>query len=139
MTDLVAACFKEVSELHGFFVAWMTAAVPRTEPVFSRVSTVLADDFLIVNPRGILTEQALLVVELEAAHGGRPGFEIWIEDYQFRRAAGALSLVTYQEWQRLSGATTARLSTALFRRRPGLPNGVEWLHVHETWLPDREG
>jgi hypothetical protein len=50
---------------------------------------------------------------------------------------GDILLVTYEEWQQSGDQTTARLSTALFRDKPDAPNGLEWLHVHETWLPDR--
>ena len=31
---------------------------------------------------------------------------------------------------------TARLSTVSFRQQPNCFNGLEWVHVHETWLPD---
>jgi hypothetical protein len=52
------------------------------------------------------------------------------------RTEGALCLVTYEEWQHLSGTASGRISSAWFRARSDTPHGVEWLHVHETWLPD---
>ncbi|MFX0092506.1 MAG: hypothetical protein ACFFBD_12150 [Candidatus Hodarchaeota archaeon] len=45
-------------------------------------------------------------------------------------------MTTYEEWQEIDGQTIARLSTALFRKCFDAPNGVEWLHAHETWLQD---
>jgi hypothetical protein len=45
-------------------------------------------------------------------------------------------LATYEEWQVIEGETRGRLSTALFRNREGTPNGIEWVHLHETWMSD---
>ena len=64
-----------------------------------------------------------------------PPFRIWIESFQPRLVAGNLALVTYEEWQEVEGRVTGRLSSALFREMETAPKGVEWLHVHETWLP----
>jgi hypothetical protein len=74
-----------------------------------------------------------------AAYGGQANteFRIWIEQPAARRLSGDLWLVTYEEWQNDGvGQINGRLSSALFTARAGMPNGVAWLHVHETWLPD---
>ena len=47
-----------------------------------------------------------------------------------------LHLLRYQEWQERDGRSTGRLSSAVFRDRHDAPNAVEWLHLHETWLPN---
>ena len=131
-------CQAEVDELHRFFVDWMTGTLPRTQEAYARFTGVMADHMVIISPRGVLTEREPLIEELEAAHGAHAGptndFGIRIENYRCHRTEGDLCLVTYEEWQQRSGATTGRLGTALFRRRAGTPNGVEWLHVHETWI-----
>ncbi|MFQ5973360.1 MAG: hypothetical protein ACE5Q3_13605 [Alphaproteobacteria bacterium] len=136
------ACRSEVEDLHRFFVEWMSGSLPRTREAFARVTDVIAPGFLIVSPAGVVTERAPLIAELDAAHGRRVNpqapFRIWIEKYRRRHPMGDLALVTYEEWQSLAGVTTARISTALFRRKAGTPNGVEWLHVHETWLAGHE-
>jgi hypothetical protein len=143
------ACEAEVRELHEFLVEWMTGVLPRTPEAYERFTQVMADGIVISNPGGELTERASLIGALESAHGiqaespnqgrgnnGEPkDFRIWIENCQCRHQEGGLSLVTYEEWQQISGTVTGRLSTALFRRCNGTPNGVEWLHLHETWLP----
>jgi hypothetical protein len=143
------ACEAEVRELHEFLVEWMTGVLPRTPEAYERFAKVIADDFVIINPGGALTERTSLIDDLEAAYGvhaeppnpdrgniGEPkDFRIWIENCRCRHQEGGLSLVTYEEWQQMSGAVTGRLSTALFRSCGGTPNGVEWLHLHETWLP----
>lgn len=131
---LFAACEAEVAGLHRFFVGWMTGAVARDAAIYARFIDAVADGFALISPGGTATEREALIAELEAAHGGRAAFDIWIEDCRCRWSAGDLCLITYEEWQQTGVAKTGRLSTALFRRRAASPNGVEWLHVHETWL-----
>jgi hypothetical protein len=78
-----------------------------------------------------------LLAQLRAAHGSRPGWRIWIERPALRFREAGLAAATYEEWQRSAdGAVTGRLSTVVFRALPGTPNGLAWLHVHETWLPE---
>jgi hypothetical protein len=134
-----AQCQREVVELHGFLVDWMTGAVPRSAAAFARFADVLAEGFALISPRGEITERRPLLRELEAAHAVHRDadldFRVEVRDFRHRRTEGALCLVTYQEWQHLSGTATGRLSSAWFRARSDTPHGVEWLHVHETWLP----
>ena len=134
-------CKKEITELHRFFVDWMTGALPRSADAFARVADALADDMTMINPEGEVMACPPLLTALDGAHAvfKEPGqtFRIWIENYDCRFVSGDLCLATYEEWQDRSGEVKGRLSTVLFRRRAGAPNGVEWLHVHETWLPAR--
>lgn len=113
----------------------MTGAVARDTTTYARFTDVVADGFALISPGGTATEREALIAELEAAHGQPAAFGIWIADCRCRWSAGDLCLITYEEWQQTGEVKTGRLSTALFRRRAAAPNGVEWLHVHETWLP----
>ena len=128
-------CRKEVNDLHQFFEDWVSGALPKTEESYARVQQALSDDFAIVGPDGRLTQRDPLLNGLYAAHLGRPNFRIWIENYQLHPQLGELAIVTYEEWQEIEGEVTARLSTAVFQQDAAAPNGVRWLHVHETWLP----
>ena len=135
-----AAGRAEIEELHRFLVGWLGGTLPRTEAAFAAFASVLAPDFAIVSPRGVVTERAALLGELEAAHGvhGGPGkaFAIRIENVVLRHDGDGLALFTYEEWQEIGGAAAnARISTVLFARDAAAPNGLVWLHLHETWLP----
>ena len=133
-------CRNEITELHRFFVEWMTGELPRTGEAFARVADVLADDMTMITPTGEVMACPPLLTALEAAHGvftpPDQTFRIWIENFDCRFVLGDLCLATYEEWQDRSGDIKGRLSTVLFRRHEGAPNGVQWLHVHETWLPE---
>jgi hypothetical protein len=138
-----AQCQREVVGLHGFLVDWMTGALPRSAATFARLADVLADGFALISPRGVMTERRPLLRELEAAYAihcaDEVPFNIEVRKFRLRYTQGTLCLVTYEEWQQLAGAATGRLSSAWFRARSDTPHGVEWLHVHETWLPDSRG
>ena len=134
-------CEQEVRTFHAFLRDWLAGAVPRTAETFARFSGVMGDGLEVISPRGTITGRDSLVDEFEGLHGQLAAdadeFEIWIENVRCRWLEGDHALVTYEEWHRRRGATSARLSTALFRRAPAAPSGVAWVHVHETWLPGR--
>jgi hypothetical protein len=128
---------SEIVELHNFFIAWLGGELPKTSEIFARFSAATAPGFALISPSGQLTERDALVQGLYEGHASRPKLQIWIERPALRVREGALSLVTYEEWQREAGRVTARQSSALFIEAPEAPNGLAWLHVHETWLPER--
>lgn len=133
--DLARRCLAEVDDLHSFFVAWLGGD---EEAEFARCEAALGPGFQIVEPDGIVVDRDPLLRALGSAKGRhadsqRP-FDIRIEESQARTVSDTLCLVTYIERQIVRGQPTARRSTALFRDRAGGPNGVQWLHVHETWL-----
>ncbi len=135
------SCRKEIIELHQFFQDWFHGVLPDTPEALARFSGVMAAEFRIVSPEGRMTARPALVEAIKKAYGVHRdiAFRIWIEDAQVRSLAPDLWLATYQEWQQTGAARKGRLSTALFRADPSAPNGLAWLHVHETWLPEASG
>ena len=128
-------CRQEVIELHQFFQDWFNGNLATTKAYFARLTDVLGAEFVIVGPDGRLTERATLITGLRQAYGSRNDFKIWIENFRFHSYRGSMVVVTYEEWQQAGdGSIAARISTAVFQEKVGTPNGVMWLHVHETWL-----
>ena len=125
----------EIVELHDFFVAWFTGTLPKNVESFARVESALSKAFVIVSPGGTATERKELLEQLHGAYGRLPDIRIWIENVQLRQQNGPVSIVTYEEWQENAGKRTVRLSTVVFCTKDNGPNGLEWLHVHETWRP----
>lgn len=127
--------FDEITETHRFIQAWLSGELPKTRESFDRFRVALADDFLMISPRGNSADKARVADGLWAAHGSQePPFSIEIRNLSLRLTFGSFALITYEEWQ--SGRQqTARRSTALFRTVEG-DDRIEWVHVHETWLPD---
>ena len=137
--DFFAACKSEVIGLHDFFVEWMGAHIDRNPLAFERFANTTAESFFLVNPDGSVSERETLLPDLESTYGARPDFKIWIKDCQCRFVSENHCLITYEEWHDLAGVGSSRLSSALFERREGTPNGVVWLSVHETWLDENAG
>jgi hypothetical protein len=140
LAGMEARCEKEVIELHQFFEDWFNGVLPPTDEAFRRFEVVMAERFMIISPEGVPTERQELVERLRQAHGiwrrtRQPG-RIWIENLRVRHQVGQQAMVLYEEWQEIDGETRGRLSTAVLQQRTATPNGVEWLHLHEVWLPD---
>ena len=126
-------CRAEVEQLHFFFEGWMGGTLEADPETFRRLGDVLAPEFEMISPGGERTTRDELVAGLMPAHGP---FRIRIANYRGRSLSKEMHLITYEEWQVIDGETRGRLSTALLRNRKGTPNGVEWVHLHETWMPE---
>ena len=124
----------EIVELHQFFVDWFTGKLSHSESGFARFAEVIADGFTIISPQGVMTERDSLLKSLYNAYDQQPGIRIWIENVQLRHRDGNILVVTYEEWQAVNDKQTSRLSTVVFREKVDVPNDLEWLHVHETWM-----
>ena len=129
------AFHREIVELHQFFEDWFTGRLPKTDNAYARFTQVIAEGFTIIGPDGKSNNRAVLLDNLFAAHEQQPNTSIWIKNAQLRQQWADNLVVTYEEWQASGDSQTARLSTVVFRQQEGTPNGLEWLHVHETWLP----
>lgn len=129
----------EVEDLHRFFVDWFGGRCTNTDEVFERrLNQRLAADFALIQPSGLVLERGPLVGALRHAWGTNPKLEIEIHEPAARLIGPDTILITYQEWQRnarnASRANGKRLSTAIMRRSAEVPEGMLWLHVHETWI-----
>ena len=128
----------EIREFHEALAGWFLGTLPRTEQGFSGLADVIAEDFTLISPRGVVDHAVPLMAQIEGAHGVQSvaQFSIRIQNCQLIFADGMHCLGTYEEWQEREDATTVRLSTVLFRVRAGRRNGLEWAHLHKTWLKD---
>ncbi len=128
-------CHKEVVELHQFFQEWFNGEIEATDENFSRFSQILAEHFIIISPGGLLTQREPLLIGLRNTQNSRKKCKIRIENFQLHQITADMLVTTYEEWQTDSdGTTNSRISTAIFQEQQDTPNGVVWLHVHETWL-----
>ncbi len=128
---------REVIELHDFFQAWLTAALPETDDAFARFAGTAAPGFTLISPDGRQLDRATVTAWIREAYGSRPGSRLWTTDHAIRYEDDRCVLATYLEWQTRDGVTTCRISSALFVADGSAPNGLLWQHVHESWLsPD---
>ena len=96
----------------------------------------MAAGFHIVSPAGRIKQRDKILDAVRAGYRSST-IKIWIKNHTHRLTIGEVALVTYEEWQTSGDETRGRLSTALLRVKAGLFNDLQWLHVHETWLPER--
>lgn len=132
---LRARCEDEVLELHRFFQAWYRGEIAADGEAFARVSEVLAEGFHRISPEGDLVGRSEVLTAIRGSHASRsPELVIRIERCQFRAGGRGLGVVTYEEWHEEGDESRGRIATAILQDRADAPQGVEWVHVHETWL-----
>jgi hypothetical protein len=126
---------NEIVQLHQFFQDWYNNTLAPTDENFTRVTQVLGREFFIIFPDGKIIDRQSLIASLRRAHNSHTSMRIRIKNVQIRQRVNNLILATYEEWQETEGqTTTARLSSVLFQEALSTPNGLQWLHVHETWI-----
>jgi hypothetical protein len=139
MLPFAEACAHEIMALHGFFEHWFQAAFADPKQALTRLTDVLAPGFLLVSPGGVVIERERLIEQLAAAYGSWASDDsrgsITVDSIEPRHVQGDLGLLTYVERQRRPAGETVRRSTVLMQRNEASPNGVVWLHLHETWIP----
>lgn len=139
---LAANAEREIVAFHEFLEDWLGGSLDQTNQRFERAEKVLPDDFEIVSPSGERRTRSDVLADLRDGYGSLaaddldPDFRIRIENVNIRFERDDSCLLTYEEWQRQGGEWEGRLSSVLFRWEEETPNGVEWVHLHETWLPD---
>lgn len=131
MDDLRSAAITEIEELHVEFERWFRGEIDSLD----RVEQALADDFTLVPPGGVTVARPDLIMGLKRAHGAVE-LSIDIRNPIVRWSGAQGLLVSYEEWQRTSDKLNGRQSTVLFVPDVDAPNGLKWVHVQETWMPD---
>lgn len=131
-------CHAEVFAFHRFLTHWYTAKEPQDKLLFTEFTDVLTSDFELVTPDGRIFNRKQLAERVWEAYGAharaqRP-FKVWVEEFRGRPLSPDLHLCTYEEWQWVDGRTRIRQTSAIFRKSDLARSGVEWVHVHETWM-----
>lgn len=126
---------QEVEALHEFFVGWFSGELAKAafDPSFlNRFSP----ELVFIPPAGKLLGLADLSSAVRAGYASNPHFRVEIRRVEVQREFDGYVLATYEEWQRNALASTppdnGRIATVLFASS----NPLQWLHIHETWLPE---
>lgn len=127
------AWHREIVELHKFFEGYFLGTIGVDD--VERLEAALAIDFTIVGPGGGVSTRAETVAAARGGHGSASQLGITIIGAHPLVDESDVVVARYVERHESADGTTSRLSTVVFTRDPGAPNGLVWRTVHETWLP----
>lgn len=136
-TDL---CEEEIRRLHKFFVDWFSGSLRNSDEEFQKGVACFGANCHLITPKGEKCEHKHLLESIRNAHGVHQGneFQIVIKNCQLLYQHENTLAMTYEEWQHLNSSTTARISTVIFHESSHEKSKechLEWVHVHETWMP----
>lgn len=126
---------REIVEFNVFTVKWLRGEVPNTDAAFQRLTGVISNGAKAIYPWGMESSLAEALDGLRQKYGSTQGIEtfIWFDNIQERRLADGVHLVTWQPWEQFGGKERrGYFASAILLAKAGTPNGVEWLHFHET-------
>lgn len=132
--SLFSRASAEVVGMHRFFVDWFVVA--RADAVdFGRFEAAMGESFAMVVPDGQVLDRDAVVDHVRSSRAScDDGFAISIEDIRPGWQSADTIVVFYVEAQLRAGKHSRRQSSAVFTTSSSAPNGVEWQHLHETWL-----
>ncbi|WP_299948871.1 hypothetical protein [uncultured Ruegeria sp.] len=126
----------EITDIHEFFADWFNGNIARDQ-LESRLLSRFDDCVTYISPEGHVVGSGALRTMFENSYGANTGFKIQIHDVAIRQQVGTIVLATYTEWQigvsNSDPSNNARITSALIDMGPP----VKWLHIHETWLPEK--
>ncbi len=124
----------EIVSLHRFFVEWYDRASAAGAD-FARFDAAMGEGMQMIPPDGRVLGRDAVVTYVRDNRACFDGdFAIEIEDIRPAWERDGAIAVTYIEKQNRRGERTIRRATALFTESSSAPNGVEWRHLHETWM-----
>ncbi|MBZ9798923.1 DUF4440 domain-containing protein [Mesorhizobium sp. ES1-4] len=131
---LFSRASAEVIDLHRFFVDWFVAE--RADTVdFGRFESVMGEGLTMIAPGGQVLGRDAVIDHVRSSRATcDDGFAISIEDIQPGWEDRDMIVVLYVEAQLRGGKHSRRQSSAVFTTSSSAPNGVQWRHLHETWL-----
>ena len=128
----------EVVSLHEFFVAWYDKKTAAATD-FDRFDKVMGPSMQMIPPSGMMLDRDAVVSYVRDNRATFDGdYAIEIADVELAWEAGHAIVVTYIEKQERRGVKTARRASVLFVESSSAPYGVEWRHLHETWMQTAE-
>ena len=134
-------CREEVLRLHRLFVVWFNGSDADKDGVFQMISNSFASDFHIVAPNGNFSSAKEWMAKLQDSYGvhKESGMTIEIKNSKLlSENRKEYVIFKYEEWQRIGELETARIASVMFRTFSSGMNGLQWVHVHETWMPKEE-
>jgi|GEM_PF-708648 len=125
---------REIIQLHQFFQDWYRG---NDAADFKRFDQALSKGFIIIMPDGRVLGRDVIIEAVRGQHDSDSQAELEIRDVRLHEVHDSTAVFTYQEWQGRGGEPMrGRLSSVVFAFDDDAPNGLVWLHVHETWLPE---
>ncbi len=94
----------------------------------------LEPEFTLIGPDGNISDRNQVLAAVETGHGRSGPLEIVTSDHTVLADRPGVLVARYVETHHLASRTDRRITTVVFTDRMDLPNGVGWLHAHETWI-----
>ncbi|MCG5220460.1 DUF4440 domain-containing protein [Streptosporangium soli] len=116
--------------MHRVIAAWLSGG----DTELAMFAEPLADDFVMINPDGMVIGKQGVVDEFGHIRGAVPEIAIEIRNFRLVTAGPTHAVAAYEEWQQSPVGNNSRHSTVVFTADPSARYGYRWRHLHETWF-----
>ena len=142
--DMIHYAIKEVHDLHRWYVKFFHGNSKKANLYDKEFVSRFHTSFTMIKPDGTtLLHYDNLIKIVKNMYFCNPDIAIKCRNVEVLNATPAMVVVRYEEYIKNSlneeNRNNARLSTGVLVLPPrGIqsPNGLQWLTIHETWLPE---
>lgn len=136
MKALTQAAIDEVYACHVRIESWFHGQEDATPALLTTLLGKFAPSFSMVNPGGVALTYDDLQQFLAGMRGARPSVRIEVTPPVVVAESDDYCVLRYEELQHMDDSLLHRTSTAVFATDEN--GGARWIHLHETWMPERE-
>lgn len=130
---------QEILDAYALMESWSNGTLEKNDANLAPYADVLTHGFQILDPSGAVMNRSRALNVLRESHGRSKGEDgtlgqIRIENMALRFIVDSVVTYTFDEIHTVRGQTRKIKTTAVLQLRYGLPNNVQWLHVHQSDL-----
>ena len=120
---------KEIRELLSFLASYHNASIPDD---VNRLETCFSDNMYLISVSGRKIAKHELIKGIKLSYGSTKEASYWAENTTIEELGEGYYLAIFTEHRKTKGTTNSRISTSIFVPNQNAPNGVQWLHIHDT-------
>ncbi|KAL8114794.1 sucrose-phosphatase 1-like isoform X3 [Apium graveolens] len=129
----------EIVMFYLFYEKWRKAEVEKTEQSLHKLKSLCHSMAIFVHPSGVKRPLKHSIDDVVMLHGDKKGkpFSVWVDQVYSAEIASNTWLVKFYKWELCDEEKYCCLTTVLLSLKTEEPDGLMWLHMHQTWLEGR--
>ncbi|CAM6100642.1 unnamed protein product [Calypogeia fissa] len=125
----------EIVEYQIYLEKWLRGQVDTSDSGFWRLIHTMDEKSSLVFAHGTEGNAHLTIDGLRSLHGAVPQFVIWVDRVRVKKLSEGAWSVIFDKWERPTPEELhCKIISSVLVSQAGTPNGLKWVHIHETWL-----
>ncbi|KAJ4720516.1 Sucrose-phosphatase [Melia azedarach] len=126
----------QVVKFYLFYERWRRAEVEMSEHHIESLRLLFYALGITVHPSGIERSMRQCIDLIEKMYGDKQGkkYQVWVDRVSSAQIGSDAWLVKFDKWESSGDEWQCCLTTVLMSSQATAPDGLKWMHMHQTWL-----